>query len=78
MKKLAPSLCAALVIAGAAAWLGAVIYPVLTSMLADSAAIAAIIVYGCGIVAVIVGVVIALIQRLKEIEGGEEDAAAKY
>lgn len=78
MKKLAPILCAAVVIAGAAAWLGAVIYPVLTNMLEDWVATAAIIVYGCGIVAVIVGVVIALIQRLKEIEGGEEDAAAQY
>lgn len=78
MKKLTPIICAALVIALAASWLGAVIYPALMATLAGPAAITAIVVYGVIIVAVIVGVIIALVQRLKEIKGGEEDAASKY
>lgn len=78
MKKLGPILCAVIIIAFMAIWLGAVIYPLLSNLLADGIVTAILIVYGLLIIAAMVGVVIALRQRLKEIEGGEEDEAAQY
>lgn len=37
-----------------------------------------LVIYGLAILAIMVGVVIALHQRLKELEGGEEADARKY
>ena len=78
MKKLAPILCAVVIIAIMAIWLGAVIYPLLNNVLADGLVTGILIVYGLIIIAAMVGIVIALWQRLKEIKGGEEDEAAQY
>ncbi|MBO4376027.1 MAG: MerR family transcriptional regulator [Lachnospiraceae bacterium] len=44
----------------------------------DTEAIPAIIIMGTVGIAFIVGCIIALIQRFKELEGGEEDEASKY
>ena len=41
-------------------------------------ALVVLIIYGLAILAVITGILLALRQRLKEIEGGEEDEARKY
>lgn len=78
MKKLAPILCAVAIIAFMATWLGAVVYPLISNVLSGGVVTAILIVYGLMIIAAMVGVVIALRQRLKEIEGGEEDEAAQY
>ena len=78
MKKLAPIICAVVFIALLGVWLGVIIYPLLTSTFTGGVVTGILIVYGLLIIAMMVGIVIALRQRLKEIEGGEEDAASQY
>ena len=75
-KWVAPLVCAAVVLVFLAALL---MLPVLS--LAEGGAAAEILVialYAVPILAVIAGVVIVLIQRLREIRGGEEEDAKKY
>ena len=77
-KKRAPIICAAVIIAILAVILAAVIYPMLGEACGVPAAMAIIAIYGLFVIAVIVGVIIALCQRLREIDSGEEEDAAKY
>lgn len=42
------------------------------------AVIGIMVVYGLLAVAIVVGVLYAMVQRLREIQGGEEDEARKY
>lgn len=76
-KWLAPLVCAAVVLV----FLGALlILPAvsLSSAGGDVIALLAVALYVLPIAAVVVGVVIALVQRLREIKGGEEEDAKKY
>lgn len=77
-KKLAPILCAGIVIALLLAYLAVFLYPVLGAELGDAVAVVVLILAALGILAVVGGVALALGQRLKEIEGGEEEDAKKY
>lgn len=77
-KKWAAIVCTVVVILVLAVYLGGLLFAGLSEE-QDMIAVWLILgVYGAGIVAVIVGVVFALSQRLKEIEGGEEEDAKQY
>ena len=77
-KKTAPVICAAIMIGLLGILLGIIIYPILNEANGELAAISIIIVYGILILAMIIGIIIALKQRLREIESGEEEDAKKY
>ena len=77
-KKKAPIICAVIMIGLLGILLGIIIYPMLNEANGELAAIGIIIVYGILILAMIVGIILALKQRLKEIESGEEEDAKKY
>lgn len=77
-KKTAPILCAAVITVLAAFYLAVVVYPLLGASCGEVVAVGILILYGLVLVAVIVGVLLALRQRLKEIEGGEEEDAKQY
>ena len=77
-KKTAPILCAALVIAILGIYLGVFLGSLLGELYGEVLAVGILIVYGLLIVAVILGVLAPLRQRLKEIESGEEEDAKQY
>ena len=77
-RKTAPVVCAVVVIAFLGVLLGAILLPLLGVGSGDGAAAVILLLYALVILAVIVGVVVALRQRLREIDGGEEDEARKY
>lgn len=77
-KRIAPIVCAGVVIALLLVYLMIFLYPVLGAEVGDGLAIAVLIICALSLLAVIGGVILALRQRLKEIEGGEEDDAKKY
>ena len=77
-RKTAPIICAIVMIALLGIYLAAVIFPLLGASYGEAVAVGILIVFALVIIAVIVGILIALRQRLKEIEGGEEDEAKQY
>lgn len=77
-KKWTAILCAAVVVGLLGLFLAAILFPLIGQAVGEAVAMGFLLVYGLGIVAVIVGVLLALRQRLKEIKGGEEDEAKKY
>ena len=81
-KWVAPLVCAAVVLVFLLVLLGLVLLPVVMPLLgigtADGAAMAALVLYALVLLAVTVGVVVALVQRLREIRKGEEEDARKY
>lgn len=77
-KKLAPIICAAVVIALLLGYLTALLIPLAMESLGLGAVAGILVIYAVVIVAAIIGVVAALKQRLKEIESGEEEDAKKY
>lgn len=77
-KKLAPILCAAAAVLIMGILIALVILPLFGDRLADAAVIAAVSFYCLAAAAVIAGVTAALRQRLREIDGGEEEESKKY
>lgn len=77
-KWIAPVVCAGVVILLLAVVLAALILPVVGGNYGNAAVAIFLGVYALVILAVIVGVALALIQRLGEIQGGEEEDARKY
>lgn len=77
-KKRGPIICAIVVVVFLAAVLATIIFPLLNEVYGETIVIGFLAIYAGMIVAVIVGVLAALRQRLKEIEGGEEEDAKKY
>ncbi len=77
-KRIAPIICAGVVIALLLSYLTIFLYPVLGAEVGDGLAIAVLIICALSLLAVIGGIILALRQRLKEIEGGEEEDAKKY
>ena len=77
-KKKAPILCAAVIIGALAIFLATILFPLIGVAYGELFAVGFLLIYGFVILAVIVGVILALRQRLKEIEGGEEEDAKKY
>ena len=77
-KKWTAILCAAVIVGLLGLFLAAILFPLVGQAVGEAVAMGFLLVYGLAVVAVIVGVLAALRQRLKEIRGGEEDAAKKY
>ena len=77
-KKTAAFICAAVVIALMLGYLAVIMYGIIGEAKGEMLAVAFLLVYGAVILAVILGVILALRQRFREIEGGEEDEAKKY
>ena len=77
-KKRASILSAAVIVGLLGIVIATVLVPLVRETNGDGIAIGFLVVYGLVLVAVIVGVLAALGQRLKEIEGGEEEDAKKY
>ena len=59
-------------------YLVAIIIPLVRETMGEWVAVAILALYGALILASMVGVTLALKQRLKEIESGEEDEAKRY
>lgn len=74
--KRAAAICAAVVIAYLLLYLGSILYAVAIDR--EWAVMGILGAYGLLILAVIVGVILALRQRMKEIDNGEEDIAKQY
>lgn len=77
-KKAGAVICAAVIIGLSALFLAFILFPLLTVGIGETAAVWIIIFYGIIILAVIVGIIAALVSRLREINGGEEEEAKKY
>jgi len=71
-------LCALLVLIPAALVLAVALFPLLGAELGNTLAAVFIGVYALAVLAIIGGVAAALVQRLREIDKGEEDDAKKY
>lgn len=71
-------LCAAVIILLVAAYIIALAAILLTSGDRGLGVLSFVALYGGILVAIAVGILLALRQRLKEIDGGEEDAAKQY
>ena len=76
-KKIAPWIVAIVFIVFFGAYIGVLIWSQLQIHAVNGASIL-IGIYIAVLAAMIVGIIIALIQRLKEIDGGEEDEALQY
>ena len=78
-KAVAPILCAGAVLLMLMVVLALMAYPFFAARMEEQLVLMLVFgLYGLLIVAMIVGVVIALCQRLREIRGGEEEDAKKY
>ena len=77
-KKKVPILCAAVVISFLGIFLATILVPLISEVVGEALAVGFLLIYGSVIVAAIIGVIAALRQRLKEIEGGEEEDAKQY
>ena len=77
-KKRVAVIAALVVIALMTAYLVAIIIPLVREIMGVGIAMAILALYGAVILACILGVTLALKQRLKEIESGEEDEAKRY
>ena len=77
-KKKAHIICAAVVIGLLSIFLATILFPLIGEVYGELLAVGFLLIYGLGIIAVIIGVLVALRQRLKEIESGEEEDARKY
>ena len=77
-KKRGSILCAAVVIAVLGILLGFILMPLVNELAGALFAVGFLLVYGGVIIAVIAGVIVALNQRLREIDSGEEEEAKKY
>ena len=77
-KKRGPIIAASVVIGFLGLVLAALIFPLITESMGILPAVFILLLYGGVIIAMIVGIIMALRQRLKEIESGEEEDAKQY
>lgn len=77
-KKRGAVLCAAVIVGLLAIVLAVFLAPVLGAMYEEAIVAGILLVYALVIIAVIAGVIFALRERIREIEGGEEEDAKKY
>ena len=77
-KKIAPILCAAAAILFFGIYLAVLLTPMIGASVGGTAAVLFLLLVALLVAAMIVGVILALRQRLQEIEGGEEDEARQY
>ena len=77
-KKRVAVIAALVVIALMTVYLVAIVIPLVRECLGEAVAMGILVIYAVVILTSIVGVTLALRQRLKEIESGEEDEAKRY
>lgn len=77
-KKHGSIVSAAVIIGLLGVFLAVFLFPLIGDVYGEAAAVGFLLIYAVVIIAVIVGVIVALGQRLREIESGEEDEAKKY
>lgn len=77
-KKRAAVTCAAVVIVILGIYLAVFLYPLLGASFGEPAAVGLLLVYGLFIAAMILGILLSLRQRLRELNSGEEEDAKKY
>ena len=77
-KKKVAVICALVVIALMTLYLVGIVIPLVRETMGVGIAVTILVIYGTIILASMVGVTLALRQRLKEIESGEEDEAKRY
>lgn len=77
-QRTAPLACAAAAVAFLGLFLAALLLPLTDTGSGDTAAIVILALYALVILAMIAGILTALRQRLREIEGGEEEDASQY
>lgn len=77
-KKKVAIICAAVMISLMVILLAIILFPLFAELANELLPAMVLLIYGIFILAVIAGILSALRQRLKEIEGGEEDEARKY
>lgn len=77
-KKLASTICTVVVILIAAVYLGVILSAMLTEKLGSFLLTLFLLAYSGVILAIILGVIAALRQRLREIDAGEEEDAKQY
>ena len=77
-QKRASILSAVVIIAVLAVFVGFILFPLISEMGGLFFAVMILLVYAGGIVAVILGILAALRQRLREIDSGEEEEAKQY
>lgn len=77
-KKIAPILCASAAILFLGIYLAVLLTPMIGASVGGTAAVIFLLLVALLVGAMIVGVILALRQRLQEIEGGEEDEARQY
>ena len=77
-KKRGAVISAVIIISILAVFVGFILFPLISEMGGMLFAVILLMLYVAGILAVIFGVIAALKERLKEIEGGEEEEAKKY
>ena len=77
-RKIAPMVCAVVILGVLGVLLGLVVLPLLGLGRGDSAAVVILALYALALLAVMIGVIAATLQRLREIDRGEEEDAKKY
>ena len=77
-RKIAPMVCAVVILGILGVLLGLVVLPLLGLGRGDSTAMVILALYALALLAVMIGVIAATLQRLREIDRGEEEDAKKY
>jgi len=77
-KKMTASICAIVMILIFAAYLAIFLYPLIAEEFTELIVVLIFAFYALVIIAAIAGVLLALKQRLREIDSGEEDEAKRY
>ena len=77
-KKRGSVISAAVLIAVLAVFVGCILLPLIGEIAGMLFAVMILLLYAGGVIAVIVGILAALNQWLREIEGGEEEEAKQY
>ena len=77
-RKIAPMVCTVVILGVLGVLLGLVVLPLLGLGRGDSTAMVILALYALALLAVMIGVIAATLQRLREIDRGEEEDAKKY
>lgn len=77
-KKLGAIISAVVIALLLLSWLGIFLYGVLSDSMDEIAVVIILVIYAVLILAAVVGIFVALYQRIKELDSGEEEDARKY
>lgn len=77
-KKLGAIISAVVIALLLLSWLGIFLYGMLSDSMDEIAVVIILVIYAVLILAAVVGIFVALYQRIKELDSGEEEDARKY